>query len=68
MAKVSYNCGDGIIEIILRDDSGAKLEHFKLNQKDTLHQSKILKYLQKKYGLFDSITIINVEKEDFFEF
>lgn len=68
MGKLSYNCGDGIIEIIYRDDSGAKIEHFKINQSDHQKQASILQMLQKKYGLFESVTIINVEKDSFFEY
>jgi hypothetical protein len=57
-----YNSGDGVVEVIIRDETGAKVEVFTVNQKDTKKQKQISYVLKEKYdvdftlaeeGLFD---------------
>lgn len=66
MSKVHYNSGDGIVEVIIRSDSGAKIEHLKsnLNSKDRI--TKIATRLFLKYDLDFSPNLES--KDDFFDF
>jgi len=48
---VRYNDGDGVVEIIVRDETGTKVEHFKMNWKDTKRHAYISKKLKDKYGI-----------------
>lgn len=50
-SKVSYNQGDGIIEIIVRTDTGAKLDKLVANQSDKKQHKKIGRILRDKYGI-----------------
>ena len=63
--RVVYNRGDGILEIIVRDETGMKIDHFKVNLNDKKRQARIFKQLKEKYGI-DYTTI--EEKEGFFDF
>jgi len=58
---VRYNAGDGIFEIILRDETGAKMVHLKSNFKDTKRIKEIIKFVLEKFGIKDV-------KRDFFDF
>jgi len=49
--SVQYNRGDGIIEIIISDPSGKKIDKFTANQKDTRIHSIIGRTLKEKYGI-----------------
>jgi len=51
MNKVSYNSGDGILEIVVRDETGKKIEHFKMNLGDATRQAFVMRTLQDKYGI-----------------
>jgi len=64
--RVKYNDGDGIVEIIVRDETGLKLEHFKMNWKDTRRQSYISKKLKDKYGI--DLNPILPDSDGFFDF
>ncbi|MCK9371129.1 hypothetical protein M0R04_14550 [Candidatus Dojkabacteria bacterium] len=64
---VYYNRGDGILEVIIRDDSGGKVEHFKMNLKDVQAQAKLFKILQSKYGIKMTPEDMK-EDEGFFDF
>jgi hypothetical protein len=46
--RIDYNRGDEIIEIIIRDSSGAKIDTFKSSMKDF---PRILRIIERKYGL-----------------
>lgn len=46
--KIDYNRGGEIIEVIIRDSSGAKIDTFKCQMKDF---PRILNIIEKKYGL-----------------
>lgn len=48
---VTYNRGDGILEIIIRDITGTKIDHFKVNLKDGKTQTKIFAMIRSKYGI-----------------
>jgi len=48
---VRYNRGDGIIHIIVRDETGAKIEQFRCNLKDNNRFISFLNYLSEKYGI-----------------
>ena len=48
-----YNEGGEIIEIIIRESSGAKIESYKFNISDSDRFSKIIYAVKKKYGLKD---------------
>lgn len=58
---VRYNAGDGIFEIILRDETGAKMMHFKANFKDTKRIREIIKFVVEKFG-------IESNSRDFFDY
>lgn len=66
--KVSYNSGDGIIEIVVRDETGAKIDHFKANLRDNKRQKFISAMLKDKYGLDLVPMELDKEKEGFFDF
>ena len=46
-----YNQGGEIIEIIIRDSSGAKIESYKFHTQDKVLSNKIMNTLKSKYGL-----------------
>jgi len=48
---VKYNSSDGIIEVIIRDETGRKLEHFKMNLNDKEIQITLFRKLRDKYGI-----------------
>jgi len=60
--KAVYNSGDGIVEIVVRDETGAKLEHFRMNWRDSKKHREVAVRLKNKYGI--ELT----GKEEFFEF
>jgi len=64
---VKYGCGDGIIEVIIRDELGRKIEHFKMNLNDKLMQLNIFRKLRDKYELAIDSEIKFPEKS-FFEY
>lgn len=65
-----YNQGDGIIEVVVRDSSGAKMENFTMNQKDVKAHKRVSAILKEKYGVdFTLYESIKINKEDgFFDF
>lgn len=46
-----YNRGDEIIEITVKDPSGAKEESISFNKLDKKNVARALKYLEEKWGL-----------------
>ena len=46
-----YNEGGEIIEIIIRESSGAKIESYKFHTSDIERANRILGIIKKKYGL-----------------
>jgi len=48
-----YNSGGEIIEIIVRESNGAKIESYKFNVSDVNRSIRILNTVKKKYGLQD---------------
>lgn len=65
-----YNHGDGVIEVIVRDETGAKLEVFTVNQKDVKGHKRVSLILKEKYGVdFTIYENIKIDKEKgFFDF
>lgn len=49
--KVHYDSGDGIIEVIVRDQTGGKIDKFTVNQLDIKGHKKIGAILRDKYGV-----------------
>lgn len=69
MSKITYNKGDGIIEIMIRDETGARIESFKSNLEDKSRQKWIGRQLKAKYGIDFSVSIVkNNKDEGFFDF
>ncbi len=48
--KVTYGMGDGTTELIIRDATGNKLEHFKINWKDKKRMKLTLRRVDEKYN------------------
>ena len=57
MARVDYQRSGEVIEIIIRDYSGAKLEVHKCNGADKKKYRAILDYLKDKYGFEPEVDI-----------
>jgi hypothetical protein len=49
--KVKYYSGDGIIEITVRDETGAKEDFYRCNMLDKKAQKKIGRLLKQKYDV-----------------
>jgi len=49
--KVSYETGDGIIEIIIRNSNGSKEEIYKANHKDKKTHAMIGRLLKDKWDI-----------------
>lgn len=49
----NYNNFGVIVEIIIRESSGAKIESYKFNINDNDKTKRIMNLLRKKYGLND---------------
>jgi len=66
--KVIYNRGDGVITIIVTDETGKKDMLFRANQSDKDAHTKIATVLYEKYGINFSPTIKTREEResDFF--
>lgn len=50
MRQVHYNQGDEILEITIRDQTGARIEVRRCNLNDEKECGKIVKWLKDKYG------------------
>lgn len=64
---VSYFRRGDSVEIIVRDETGAKIEKHHCNVNDRERYRKILEYLKDKYGFEPYIDVdksVNNEKED----
>jgi hypothetical protein len=48
--RIQYNRGDEILEVTIRDQTGAKIETRRCNLSDVKECGKILKWLKDKYG------------------
>jgi len=67
--KVVYNRGDGVIDVIVKDQSGAKIDKFSANHKDRKTQAAIGRFLKEKYGIeFLPMTLREEDKRSLFEF
>lgn len=53
---INYFRRGNLVEIIIRDDSGAKIETHKCNIKDKKKYAAILRYLRDKYGFEPEIS------------
>lgn len=51
MRRVNYNIGDEIIEIVIRDSTGAKLEARRTNASNSKENGRWLTWLIKKWGV-----------------
>lgn len=59
-----YNKGDGVIKIIVEDETGKKEAIFTVNQSDKATQRKIGLYLKEKYGIdFTIYGELKIDKE-----
>jgi hypothetical protein len=54
-SHVYYRHGDLILELIVREDTGSKIEVLRTNKRDSKRYAKILKYLKDKYGFNPTI-------------
>jgi hypothetical protein len=52
---ISYSKNAEIIEIIVRDFSGAKIESWRFNCQDKVKSENVLRLLRDKYGFSPSI-------------
>lgn len=50
MRRVSYNQGDEILEVVVRDQTGSKIETRRCNIGDAKECGKIMRWLKEKYG------------------
>lgn len=55
MRTVTYNRGDEIIEVTIRDSSGARIEVRRCNLSDNKECGKIWKWLHDKYNFKPTI-------------
>lgn len=65
--SLNYMRNGDMIEIIVRDPTGAKIETIKCHQGNKRRYSEILKYLKDKYGFEPEIDIdksINAKSEE----
>ena len=46
-----YNKGEGVVKIVMEDESGKKLQTFRANQSDKISQSIIGNALKEKWGV-----------------
>jgi len=69
MRRVSYNQGDEILEIVIRDQTGSKIEVRRCNIADEKECGRMFKWLKDKYGFKMKIEdgILDVDTE-FFKF
>ena len=49
--RTHYNNGDEILEIIVRDQTGGKIETLRCNMSDNKQVTRIIRYLKSKYGI-----------------
>jgi hypothetical protein len=57
MKNVHYNQGAEIIEVVIRDSSGSKMQVWRNNIKDSHANTRLIKCLVKKWGM-------NFDEED----
>lgn len=48
--KIRYNQGDDILEVVVKDATGAKIEVRRANKQDHNECGKIIKWLIQKHG------------------
>jgi len=48
---IKYGQYGTILEIIIRDEHGSKIEGFKINSKDKKAVRKVLRIIKQKYGI-----------------
>lgn len=65
MRRVAYNQGDEILEVIIRDQSGSKIEVRRCNINDERECGKMIRWLRDKYGFKMKLdkTWLDVEAE-----
>lgn len=66
--RVEYKRGDGVIEIIVRDQTGRKEDKFVANQKDRKAHKRIGTLLFNKYGIDFTPSIDIKEEKGFFDY
>lgn len=69
MGTINYYRTGEVIEIIVRDYSGAKIETHRCTAKQKKEYAKILNYLKDKYGFSPEIDInesVNAKDVDWF--
>jgi hypothetical protein len=69
VSKVSYNRGDEILEVTIRDTSGARIEVRRSNISDERENGRILSWLINKWGLkfkYDK-SLLDIDN-DFFKY
>jgi len=59
-----YNRSGEVVEIIIRDFSGAKIETFKFHINDKATANKIMNLIYKKYGFEPTINPKEIVNED----
>ena len=60
---IEYKRGGDVVEIIIRDSSGAKIEHHTCQINDKKKYSSILRYLKDKYGFEPEIKGTEAKEE-----
>lgn len=69
MRRVAYNRGDEILEVVIRDQTGSKIEVRRCNIADEKECGRMFKWLKDKYGLKMKLdgNLIDIDSE-FFKF
>lgn len=69
MRQVHYNKGDEIIEVTIRDQTGARIEVRRCNLSDERECGKLLKWLKDKYGFKIKLDKLWLDSDtEFFKF
>jgi len=63
-----YNAGDGVVEIVVRDETGSRQQSFTVNQSDKKKHRQIAIILYEKYGIDFIGGNYNKEEKGFFDF
>lgn len=66
MNNVKYNRGDEIIEVIIKDGTGKKMQIWRNNITDSVANGKLLEVLVKKWGMEfgkSNKTFLNLDNE-----
>lgn len=66
MRRVSYNQGDEILEVTIRDQTGSKIEVRRCNIGDEKECGRIVRWLREKYGFKAKVDKHGLEVESEF--